>query len=41
MSCGLFKNVTYKLFIDKSYIFDINVYKQDLALNNLSELIRC
>ena len=32
MSSGLFRAVTYKLFI--KYIFDIYMYVQDLALNN-------
>ena len=26
MSSGLFKNVTFKIFVYKSYIFNINVY---------------
>ena len=39
MSSGLFKNVTYKLFVDKSYIVDIYMYEQNLALNNLQRLI--
>ena len=39
MSSGLFKNVTYKLLVYKSYIFDICMYKQDLALNNKQGLI--
>ena len=37
MSFGLLKNVIYKLFVYKSYIWYI--YKQDLALNNLPELV--
>ena len=37
MSSGTFKKVIYKLFIYKSYTF--NIYKQDLALNNLLGLI--
>ena len=39
---GLFKNnVTYKLFIYKSYIFNIYIYIyiKDLVLNNLQSLI--
>ena len=40
MSSGLFKNnFTYKLFIYKSYIFNMTMYKEDLALNNLQRLI--
>ena len=42
MSSGSFKNdVTYKLFVYKSYIFNTYefMYKQNLALNNLQELI--
>ena len=40
MSFGLFKNnVTNKLFIYKSYVFYIYMYKQDLALNNQQVLI--
>ena len=35
MNYGLFKNVTNKLFIYKSYIFKIYLYKKDLALNTL------
>ena len=35
MNSGLFKNVTNKLFVYRSYIFKIYMYKQDLALNNL------
>ena len=35
MRFSSFKNVTYKLFVYKSF----NMYKQDLALNNLQELI--
>ena len=37
MRYGLFKNVTQKLFVYESYIFDMN--KQELALNNHQELI--
>ena len=37
MSSGAFKNVTYKLFVYKSYIRFM--YKEDLALNNLQGLI--
>ena len=45
MSSGSFKNVTYKLFVYKLYIFNIYIYiyiyiyKQDLALNDLQWLI--
>ena len=38
MSTCSFKNVTYKLFY-KLYMFDIDMYKQDLGLNNLQGLI--
>ena len=37
MNSGLFKNVKYKLFLNKSY--SEYIYKQDLALNNLKGLI--
>ena len=37
MSFGLFKNVFYKLFVYKSYIW--YMYKPNLALNNLQGLI--
>ena len=36
MCSGSFKNVIYKLCVYKSYVFDM--YKQDLALNNLERL---
>ena len=39
MSSGLFKNVINRLFVYNSYISDIYVYKEDLALNNLQGLI--
>ena len=39
MSWDLFKNVTHKLLIYKSYIYLIYMYKKDLALNNLQWLI--
>ena len=40
MSSGLFKNnVSYKLFIYKSYMFNIYMYKQDFPQNNLQGLI--
>ena len=40
MGSGSFENnVTNKLFVCKSYVFDKNKYKQDLALNNLQGLI--
>ena len=37
----LVQNVTYKLFVYKLFIFNIYIYiyKQDLTLNNLQELI--
>ena len=38
MSSGLFKKV-YKKCVYKSYIFNIYMYKEDLALNNLQKLI--
>ena len=34
MSPGSIKNVTYILFVYKSYISNIYLYKQDLVLNN-------
>ena len=37
MSSNSFKNVSYKLFVDKYYIW--YMYKQHLALNNLQGLI--
>ena len=40
MSSGSFKNVTYRLFVCKSYIFDLfNMHEQDLALNYLQGFI--
>ena len=36
---GWFKNVTNKPFVYKLCIFNIYMYKQDLALNNLQGLI--
>ena len=39
MSSRSFKNIVYKLGVYKSSIFNMLMYKQDLALNNLQELI--
>ena len=39
MSSGSFKNVANRLFLCKSYIFNICMYKQDLSWNNLYGLI--
>ena len=38
MSSGIFKNVTYQLFIYK-YISKVYMYKEDLVGNNLQGLI--
>ena len=35
MNISSFKNVISKQFVYKSYIFNIFMYKQDLALNNV------
>ena len=39
MSSSLFKTVTNKLFVYKSYVFNMNMYKQDLAVYNQQWLI--
>ena len=39
MNSNSWNNVTYKLFVYKSYVFNICMYKADLALNNRQELI--
>ena len=40
INSGLFENnITYNLFIYKSYLFNIYMYKQDLGFNNLQEFI--
>ena len=39
MSSGPFKEVTYKLIFFKSYMYIIDMYKEDLPSNNLRKLI--
>ena len=34
---GSFKNVINKLFVYKSYVFNVYMYKQDLVLDNLQD----
>ena len=38
-STDSFKNVIYKMCLQIKYIFNIYMYKEDLALNNLQLLI--
>ena len=39
MSSALLENVNRKLFVYKSYTFNIYMFKLDLTFNNLQELI--